>query len=82
MLDIDRIIRERDIAIVEKHLDNILDYSLDNDELKILDNSFVKLFQLYQLGIEFLLYCKKFLDRTVVTLKNDLQKNIEASILK
>lgn len=80
LLDIERIIRERDIPIVEKHLENILDYNIDSEELRILDPSFVKLFKLCQLSVEFLMYCKQYLDKTVVLLKSDFEKKTEVSI--
>ncbi|GLV41613.1 DZIP1 [Carabus blaptoides fortunei] len=83
LLDIERIIRERDIAIVDHHIQNILEYKLDIEETRILDPNFVKLFRLSQLAVEYLTYCKKYLDSTIAIIKQDLQKaNEENTELK
>lgn len=64
---------------MDHHVQNILEYKLDPDEAKILDPNFVKLFRLSQLSVEYLLYCKRYLDSTITTLKTDLQKSITVS---
>lgn len=44
---------------------------------QILDGNFVKLFRLAQLAVEYLLYCKQYLDQGVVILKDELRAKIE-----
>lgn len=80
ILDVDRIIRERDIASIDKYISNILQYNFDDNEMNILDPNFVKFIRLNQLSTEYLLFCKKYLDSTVTTLKNDLEKQCKVII--
>lgn len=70
-MNIDRIIEERDFAAVEKFIPCITQFVLDPEQIQVLDAAFVKTFCLSQLAIQFLLFCKKFLDNTVVTLKKE-----------
>lgn len=49
-------------------------------DVKILDSSFVKLFRLAQLSVEYLLYCKQYLDHSVIILKDELRQKIEQNI--
>lgn len=72
LVDIEEIIKETDIATVDKHISTILNYVLDNEQAELLDNNFVKMFQISQLAVEYLLFCKKYLDNTVVLLKKEL----------
>ncbi|XP_056637375.1 cilium assembly protein DZIP1L [Diorhabda sublineata] len=74
LIDIDRIIKERDVASVERNLSIVVQFVLDNDQAEVLDSNFVKLFRLAQLSVEYLLFCKKYLDKTVVLLKKDIIK--------
>lgn len=78
-VDVEKIIEEKDIAMVEKHINNLLQFSLDVSETRVLDPNFVKLFQLSQLAVEYLMYCKKYLDDTLVVLKYDHQKIYEVN---
>lgn len=52
IIDIERIIQEKDFGVVEKYIENILEYNLDPDQMRVLDPSFVKLFRLSQLSVE------------------------------
>ncbi|OXU26165.1 hypothetical protein TSAR_009923 [Trichomalopsis sarcophagae] len=80
-IDIDRVIRERDFQTVDENVNNVIDYYLESEyDVKILDPNFVKLFRLAQLAVEYLLYCKQYLDQSVVILKEELKYKIEDNI--
>ncbi|XP_023029057.2 DAZ interacting zinc finger protein 1 [Leptinotarsa decemlineata] len=74
MVDIDRIIKDRDFSSVEKHISTVLQYVLEGEQVEILDTNFVNFFRMSQLSIEYLLFCKKYLDHTVTILKQDIVK--------
>lgn len=76
-IDIDQVIRERDVATIEKHINTVIEYSLDNDQTSILDPTFVKIFRFSQLSVQYLLFCKKYLDNTVALIKTEFTKNNE-----
>ncbi|XP_030757996.1 zinc finger protein DZIP1 [Sitophilus oryzae] len=77
IVDIEKVIKERDVAIVDQCIPDILQYLLEEEQTKILDKNFVKMFRISQLAVEFLIFCKKYLDNTVVLLKKELTKNKE-----
>ncbi|XP_076295278.1 DAZ interacting zinc finger protein 1 [Lasioglossum baleicum] len=80
-IDIDRIIRDRDFYVIDDNINSVIDYSLESEyDIKILDSSFVKLFRLAQLAVEYLLYCKEYLDHSVVILKDELKSKIEENV--
>nr|XP_031825718.1 zinc finger protein Dzip1 [Nomia melanderi] len=80
-IDIDKIIRERDFHIIDDHINSVIDYCLESEyDVKILDPSFVKLFRLAQLAVEYLLYCKEYLDHSVIILKDELKLKIEENV--
>lgn len=59
----------------------MIDYHLESEyDVKILDPNFVKLFRLAQLAVEYLLYCKQYLDQSVVILKEELKYKIEENV--
>lgn len=72
LVDIEKISRDRDYATVEKHIQTIINFTLEEELSKILEPTFVKLFKLSQLSIEYLQFCKKYLDNTVILLKKEL----------
>ncbi|XP_043287467.1 uncharacterized protein [Venturia canescens] len=73
-IDIDRVIGERDFSTIDDNVNNVVDYCLESEyDVKILDSNFVKLFRLAQLAVEYLLYCKQYLDHSVVILKEELR---------
>ncbi|KAG5897168.1 hypothetical protein JTB14_022531 [Gonioctena quinquepunctata] len=74
IVNIDRIIKERDVASVERYIPTVLQYVLDKDQAEILDTNFVNLFRMSQLSVEYLLFCKKYLDNTVIIMKKDITK--------
>ncbi|XP_047365863.1 cilium assembly protein DZIP1L isoform X2 [Vespa velutina] len=77
-IDIDRVIIERDFITVDENINNVINYNLKNEyDLKILDSNFVKVFRLAQLAVEYLLYCKQYLDQSVIILKDELKLKIE-----
>lgn len=45
-----------------------------------MDPNFVKLFCLAQLAVEYLLYCKQYLDHSVMILKDELKLKIEENV--
>ncbi|KYN32706.1 Zinc finger protein DZIP1L [Trachymyrmex septentrionalis] len=80
-IDIDRVIRERDFLSIDQNINNVIDYCLESEyDVKILDPNFVKLFRLAQLSVEYLLYCKQYLDHSVIILKDELRQKIEQNI--
>ncbi|XP_076242360.1 DAZ interacting zinc finger protein 1 isoform X2 [Calliopsis andreniformis] len=80
-VDIDRIIRERDFYTIDDNVNSVIDYCLESEyDVKILDPNFVKLFRLAQLAVEYLLYCKQYLDHSVVILKDELRLKIEENV--
>lgn len=74
LVDVEHIIRERDIASIERHIPTVITYNLEREQAAVLDDNFVKIFRLSQLAVEYLLFCKKYLDNTVVLLKKDIVK--------
>lgn len=77
-IDVDRVIRERDFVTVDETISNIIDYSVEHEySVQKFDPNFVKLFRLAQLATEYLLYCKQYLDKSVVILKEELRKKIQ-----
>ncbi|KAF7996787.1 hypothetical protein HCN44_002433 [Aphidius gifuensis] len=77
-IDIDSVIRDRDFLTIDENVNNVVDYSLENEyDVKILDPNFVKLFRLSQLAVEYLLYCKQYLDHSVIILKDELRLKLE-----
>lgn len=79
--DVDRVVKERDINIIEQYIPLVIHYVLD-DQAEILDSNFVKIFRISQLAIEYLLFCKKYLDNTVVLLKKEMTKLKQVSSIK
>ena len=80
-IDVDRIIRDRDFHAIDDNINIVIDYCLESEyDVKILDPSFVKLFRLAQLAVEYLLYCKQYLDHSVVILKDELRSKIEENV--
>lgn len=58
-----------------------MDYHLETEyDVKILDPNFVKLFRLAQLSVEYLLYCKQYLDQSVIILKDELRLKLEENV--
>lgn len=81
VLDIDRVVRERDFSTIDENVNNVIDYCLEGEyDVKILDPNFVKLFRLAQLSVEYLLYCKQYLDHSVMILKDELRQKIEQNV--
>lgn len=63
---------------IDENVNNVVDYSLESEyDVKILDPNFVKLFRLAQLAVEYLLYCKQYLDHSVIILKDELRLKLE-----
>ncbi|KAH0553857.1 zinc finger protein DZIP1 [Cotesia glomerata] len=80
-IDIDRLIRERDFLTIDENINNVVDYNLESEyDIKILDPNFVKLFRLAQLSVEYLLYCKQYLDHSVIILKDELRLKLEDNV--
>ncbi|KAJ8684126.1 hypothetical protein QAD02_019918 [Eretmocerus hayati] len=80
-IDIERLIRERDFQTIDENINSVIDYCLESEyDVKILDPTFVKLFRLAQLAVEYLLYCKQYLDRSVVILKDELKNKLGENV--
>lgn len=77
MIDVETILKERDVGAVDRFIPTIVQYILEEEQAKVLDINFVKMFRISQLAVEFLLFCKKYLDNTVVLLKKELAKQKE-----
>ncbi|KAF5298488.1 hypothetical protein FQR65_LT01267 [Abscondita terminalis] len=76
-IDIDKIILHQDIALVDKNINAVLEYTLDNEQSSVLDQNYVKIFYISQLSIQYLLFCKKYLDNTVAHLKKEVTNSKE-----
>ncbi|KAF5288013.1 hypothetical protein FQA39_LY15542 [Lamprigera yunnana] len=75
-IDVERVLVQQDIALIDRNINTVLEYTLDNEQSTLLDPTFVKVFYISQLCIQYLLFCKKYLDSTVVHLKQDLEQNV------
>ncbi|XP_066138153.1 cilium assembly protein DZIP1L [Euwallacea fornicatus] len=75
VVDVDKIVKERDVASVDRFISTVVQYILDEEQAQVLDNNFVKTFRMSQLAVEYLLFCKKYLDNTVVLLKKEVARN-------
>ncbi|XP_066256913.1 cilium assembly protein DZIP1L isoform X2 [Euwallacea similis] len=75
VVDVEKIVKERDVASVDRFISTVVQYILDEEQAQVLDNNFVKIFRMSQLAVEYLLFCKKYLDNTVVLLKKEVAKN-------
>lgn len=67
---------------IERFIPFITQFALEGEQVKILDPCFVKIFRISQLAVEYLLFCKKYLDNTVTLLKKELVANTEVSVTK
>ncbi|RZC32910.1 zinc finger protein DZIP1L [Asbolus verrucosus] len=74
LIDIDRVIQEKDVATIEKFIPCVVQFILDPEQAQILDDNFVKIFRMSQLAIDYLLFCKRYLDKTLVNVKEDFSK--------
>lgn len=74
-VDVDRIYRERDFASLEYSLQYILDGPIGSLlESRALDAAVSKLFRVSQLAIQYLLFCKQFLDRSVTVMRATIKE--------
>lgn len=81
-LDVDRIIRDQDVELLNININNITNCNLESEyDTKILDPSFIKLFKLAQLLIDFLLHCKKYLEHCIKVAYDSLQSSAKVFIL-
>lgn len=81
MLDVDAVVQERDVGTIERYIPIVVHFKLDPEQVQILDPNFVKMFRVSQLSIQYLIFCKKYLDNTVVLLKKECAKYCEVSIV-
>lgn len=71
--EVERIIREQSFELIDSTLSYLSEAPLSGLlETNILDSSISKYFVLSQFSIQYLLFCRKFLDETVRTLKESL----------
>ncbi|XP_044729714.1 zinc finger protein DZIP1 [Chrysoperla carnea] len=71
-VDIESIIFNSEVTTLERHINDVIYYSLQGEEIKILDPKFVKLFRLAQLTIEYLIFCLHYLDKGFVLLQDNI----------
>lgn len=57
---------------IDRFIPLITQFALEGDQVKVLDPCFVKIFRISQLAVEYLLFCKKYLDNTINLLKKEL----------
>ncbi|KAL3282125.1 hypothetical protein HHI36_005322 [Cryptolaemus montrouzieri] len=77
VIDLDKIIKDGDVGTIEQCMPTIVQYNIETGEHRgILDQNFLKLFRMSQLAVEYLLFCKKYLDHTVTLLKEDMKNLI------
>ncbi|KNE65132.1 hypothetical protein AMAG_19436 [Allomyces macrogynus ATCC 38327] len=60
-VDVTRVQREIDLGALQEVMDNVAYCDIDSEDLRYTDPNFVKLFQLAQLVIEYLLHCQDVL---------------------
>ncbi|XP_048006633.1 cilium assembly protein DZIP1L [Leguminivora glycinivorella] len=73
LIDIDSLTRDRKFALLEQHVNDILDCVLESEfDVRILDEGVVKLFRLAQLAVEYQQFCRHYLDRSVFVLRQEL----------
>ncbi|XP_045470543.1 zinc finger protein DZIP1 isoform X2 [Harmonia axyridis] len=74
LLDVDKVIEEKDVAIIEQLLPSLVQYNIDtNEHIGIIDQNFLKMFRMSQLAVEYLLFCKKYLDHSVILIKEEIK---------
>lgn len=76
-IDVEAVIRDRDVSSIEQCIPIVVQFSLEGEHTQILDPNFVKMFRISQLSVEYLTFCKKYLDNTIVLLKKELAKLAE-----
>lgn len=72
-MDIEKIIKENNFEKIENVISHLIDVPLGvllNNQ--ILDSGVAKYFNLLQLSLQYLLFCIKFLDKTIIKLKSTL----------
>ena len=75
-------VRQRDLETLQETLSNIMSCCLDNEyDLKVLDPNFVNLFRLAQLAVDFLLYCRNYLDHCVTVMQEQLRVALQVSLV-
>lgn len=80
-IDVDKIVRERDLETLQDALSSVMSCSLNSEyDLKVLDPNFIKIFQLAQLGADFLLYCRNYLDHCVTVMQEQLRVALQVSL--
>ncbi|KAF6099810.1 hypothetical protein HJG60_011541 [Phyllostomus discolor] len=80
VLDVDRVIRELDVATLQENLTDITFCTLDGEEcshcLQPLDQGLLNVLRLAQLSIEYLMHCQDFLMTRVTLLELHLQASL------
>ncbi|KAK5646723.1 hypothetical protein RI129_005187 [Pyrocoelia pectoralis] len=71
-IDIARVIQQQDIELIDKNINTVLEFHFDNEQNSGLDTNYVKIFRISQLAVQYLLFCKKYLDNTVAYLKKEV----------
>ncbi|KAM3966705.1 LOW QUALITY PROTEIN: DAZ interacting zinc finger protein 1 [Aphomia sociella] len=78
LIDIDYLIKERKFNIVEQHMSDILNCVLESEfDVRILNESVLKMFRLAQLAVEYQQFCRHYLDRSVYVLREQISSLIQ-----
>ncbi|XP_061712842.1 cilium assembly protein DZIP1L [Cydia pomonella] len=78
LIDIDSLTRDRKFALLEQHVNDILDCVLESEfDVRILDEGVVKLFRLAQLAVEYQQFCRHYLDRSVFVLRQEIDTLVQ-----
>ncbi|KAI8802569.1 Iguana/Dzip1-like DAZ-interacting protein N-terminal-domain-containing protein [Cladochytrium replicatum] len=78
-IHVDSIIREVDIAALQEIIDNVAYCDIESEDLRQIDPNMIKLFQLSQLIIEYLLYSQDYLSHSYQTASEELKQVTESN---
>lgn len=68
------------MCTIERFIPFVSQFALEGEQVKVLDPCFVKVFRISQLAVEYLVFCKKYLDNTVILLKKELANSLEVRL--
>ncbi|XP_026764660.1 cilium assembly protein DZIP1 [Galleria mellonella] len=73
LIDIDYLIKERKFCLIEQHMNDVLNCVLESEfDVRILNESVLKMFRLAQLAVEYQQFCRHYLDRSVYVLREEI----------
>ncbi|XP_011557530.3 cilium assembly protein DZIP1 [Plutella xylostella] len=72
-IDVESLVKDRKFFVIEQNLNDIVDCVLESEfDVRILEPGVVKLFRLAQLALEYQQFCRRYLDRSVAVLRDQL----------